>query len=348
MGLSKLSLGSGKNMVLNPGQVLQNGRYTIERELGQDLYSISYLARGADDQRWVIKILNPAVLKTLSAEEQNRLQARFSREATALAACSDRSRYIVKVRPPFPKDNITCLPFEYPGGTRLQDRSQPILKEETALEYIRQLGEAVEILHSKDLVHRDICPAKISLRIRDGKAEAVLTDFDLAMDCDTELSKTRSQERTDGFSAIELYSRGKPVGPYTDVYSLAATLYEMLTGIVPVKADSRQIHGTPLESPQNRNPEISSKVTKAILAGMEIQPEKRPQTVSAWLKQLGLKEKPYNLSEKSSINWTKWGAIWAGIGVGVAILGIMITIWLTPKSPPKQTPTSTPTSPQTL
>ena len=370
-----------KGMALTPGQVLQNGRYTIDRELRRDLYSISYLARGSDGQPWVIKILDPAVLVVLSAEEQSRLQEMFMKEAMTLAACTDRSPYIVKVRPPFVENNVgyqlkrenlmtkgswftrvladlrghfippyvgshnvMCLPFEYPGGTSLQDRSQRILKEETALEYIRQLSEAVEILHSQGLVHRDIRPANIFLRIQDNKAEAVLTDFDLVMDSDTVLSKTRTKERTDGFAPIELYSSGKPIGSYTDVYSLAATLYEMLTGTTPVSAESRKVDKTPLESPQVKNPEISGRVAKAILAGMEIWPEQRPKTLQAWLKQLGLGETSGQGSVvEPEVNWGKWGVIWA------VIIGIFAAIpaWLAlkpePVPPTQPTPTTQPT-----
>ena len=243
--------------------------------------------------------------------------------------------------------NLLCLPFEYLGSTSLHDRSQPILKEKTALEYIRQLSEAVEILHSHGLVHRDIRPANIFLRIEDDKAEAVLTDFDLVMDFNAELSRTRTQDRADGFTPIELYSRGQPVGPYTDVYSLAATLYEMLTGTTPVSAESRQVDRTPLESPQVKNPEISGRVAKAILAGMEILPEKRPQTLQAWLQQLGEASDPKASGQDSvvkpeAVNWSKWGVIWAAIGL---IIGIFAAIpaWLAlkPEAAPPNPPTPT-------
>ncbi len=335
-------------MALTPGQVLQKGKYTIDRELRRDWYSISYLAQGSDGHRWVIKILDPAVLAGLSEEEQSRLHNRFMKEAMTLATCTDRSPYIVKVQPAFMENNLLCLPFEYPGGTSLHDRSQPMLKEETALEYIRQLSEAVEVLHSQGLVHRDIRPANIFLRIQDDKAEAVLTDFDLVMDFNAELSRTCTQDRADGFTPIELYSRGQPVGPYTDVYSLAATLYEMLTGTTPVSAESRQADKTPLESPQVKNPEISGRVAKAILAGMEILPEKRPQTLQAWLQQLGEASDPKapdpgRVVTPEAVNWSKWGVIWA------VIIGIFAAIpaWLAlkpeaaPPNPP--TPTTQPT-----
>ena len=95
-----------KGMALTPGQVLQNGKYTIDRKLRRDWYSISYLSQGSDGHRWVIKILDPAVLRMLNAEEQNRLQSRFMKEAMTLATCTDRSPYIVKVQPAFMENNL--------------------------------------------------------------------------------------------------------------------------------------------------------------------------------------------------------------------------------------------------
>jgi eukaryotic-like serine/threonine-protein kinase len=216
-------------MSLKPGQNLLNGKYVIERELGRGRFSITYLAKRSDDERCVIKVLDPQAVTVLTPGERDRLETMFWQEAVKLAQCSG-TPHIVKVAMPFKEEAVTCLPMEYVDGNSLGDRSQRILLEPTALEYVRQIGEALTVVHGHKLVHRDIRPANIFLRIRDGKAEAVLTNFELTVDFDAEQSRTRKQECTDGFSPIELYSRGKPMGAYTDVYSLAATLYELLTG----------------------------------------------------------------------------------------------------------------------
>ena len=140
------------------------------------------------------------------------------------------------------------------------------------------------------------------------------------MDVDAVLSQTRKNECRQGFSPLELYSRGKAVGAYTDVYGLAATLYELLTGEVPVSAFERQVNGKNLVSPQVKNPNISGKTTKAILAGMELLPEKRPQSVQAWLEKLNLKETSDRTGSTGRVNWGKWGTIWGFVGVVLAVL----------------------------
>jgi serine/threonine protein kinase len=306
-------------MELAVGDSLQRGKYTIEGLLGQGRFAKTYLARRSDGERRVIKVLNEEILAGLDAAECDRLKNLFWQEANILARCDGQSPYIVRIDTPFEKDGMPCLPLEYVGGTSLAKRAQQILPEPIALEYIRQIGEAVKVLHGEQLVHRDIRPDNIFLRDCDGRVEAVLTDFGLALEFDTELSRTRTQERIKGFSALELFTSGQSVGPYTDVYSLAATLYEMLTGEVPVSADERKARGTPLVTPQQKNPEISAKTVNAILKGLELEREKRPQSVVAWLQALGIAE----VSEpptKQLIDWAKWGVIWAAAAVIVSVL----------------------------
>jgi eukaryotic-like serine/threonine-protein kinase len=336
-------------MTLNPGQSLQNGKYTIERELGRGRFGITYLAKRSDGERWVIKILNPDVLAALNADERDRLETKFWNEAVSLAQCVGIP-HIVQAERPFKEGAVVCLPMEYVGGESLADRPQKILLETTTLEYVRQIGEALEVVYKKTgLVHCDIRPANILLRLRDSRVDAVLIDFGLALSFDAELTRTRTQERSDGFSPIELYARGQPVGPYTDVYSLAATLYELLTGEVPVSAGDQKLTGAKLSSPQVWNSAISAQTTKAILAGMKLMPDERPQSVKDWLKLLAVENPVLTTTLGSNVNWTKWQTYWGAAGVLVALVGVLVALfvgipaWLVLKTPEKTPfPTASP------
>ncbi|MBE9113150.1 serine/threonine protein kinase [Nodosilinea sp. LEGE 07298] len=325
---------------------LQNGKYILERELGRGRFAISYLAKRSDGERWVIKVLNPQVLAGLNAIERDRQETLFWQEAVKLAKCSG-TPHIAKVEIPFKEGDLICLPVEYLDGNSLADRSERQLLEQNALTYIRQIGKALTVVHQQGLVHRDICPANIYLRLRRGQVDAVLTNFELAVDSDTELSRTREQELTDGFSPIELYARGQAIGPYTDVYSLAATLYELLTGEVPCSAKARQVNGQALLSPQNKNPDISGKTTKMILAGLELKPEKRPQSIQNWLSRLDAEINQPKPLHSSSVDWSKWQAIWAAAAVIVALLIGGIPLWHRPdiQTSPQQPPVQSPSQP---
>lgn len=311
--------------VLNSGQTLLKGQYTVERELGRGQFAISYLARRTNGERWVIKVLDPKVLADLDPTERDRRETLFWQEAIKLARCSG-TPHIAKVEMPFKEGKLVCLPVEYMDCRSLAERPQAILAEQTALEYIQQIGDALTVVHKQGLVHRDIRPANIYLRIHKTQAQAVLTNFQLAVDNDSELSQTRKQELTDGYSPVELYASGKRIGPYTDVYSLAATLYDLLTGEVPYSAEVRLVNKHVLPSPQLKNPDISGKTTKAIFKGMELLPKNRPQSVESWLTLLKHKEA---LPQKESfVNWSKWQAIWTAAAVIVPLLLGGVAIWI--------------------
>lgn len=311
--------------VLNEKQLLKNGKYRIERPLSPGRFTVSYVARRSDGERWVIKVLNPQLLASLSPEERNRQETLFWQEAVKLSKCSGNP-HIAKVGMPFKEGEFICLPTEYLDGNSLAERSERKLLESTALDYIRQIGEALTLVHAQGLVHRDIRPGNIYLRIRQGKVEAVLTNFGLAVNTDTELSRTRRHELTDGFSPIELYSgfqkSGNLIGARTDVYSLAATLYELLTGETPCSVEDRKLNGQPLASPQSKNSAISGKTNDAILQGMNILPEKRPRSVQQWLSKLKVKNenKERRPKQEKSVDWGKWQTIVAIIAIVASLI----------------------------
>jgi eukaryotic-like serine/threonine-protein kinase len=333
-------------MVLQDGDKLQSGKYTVEKYLGQGRFAITYLADKSDGERRVIKILNPQVLTELALlapPEADRLRGQFWKEAVNLARCNG-SRHIVKVDTPFEENGVYYLPMEYIEGNSLADRNPKIMSEELALRYIRQVGEALALVHANGLIHCDIRPANIFLRSRDGVQEAVLADFGLALDFDAKLSQTRERERMDGFSAPELYTKDQSMGAYTDVYSLAATLHDLVTGVPPIGVNKRS-RDVELESPRVKNPDVSVVTAKAILRGLEMRPESRSDSVAAWLAMLpGANVVSTEGQKKSRINWqTFWmagGVVVAFLALIVAALGI-VPGWLTWLEMKPSTPTKT-------
>lgn len=255
---------------------MQDGKYTIEQELGEGGFGITYRARDNNGRYVVIKTLNDRVQRR---PDFAKFQQDFLNEALRLARCSHPQ--IVQVDEVIQEGQLWCIVMQYIDGENLGTRieNQGALSEAEALRYIQQIGEALTVVHNNGLLHRDVKPQNIMLR---GKSEAVLIDFGIAREFTPNLTQTHTQMLSDGFAPIEQYDKRTKRGAYTDVYALAATLYYVLTVEVPTIAPLRAI-GTLLEPPKQINPSISDKVNQAILRGMEIKPEDRPQSMQEWL-----------------------------------------------------------------
>jgi WD40 repeat protein/predicted Ser/Thr protein kinase len=268
-------------MVWHPGQRLFGGRYILERRLGEGGIGLTYLAKNEHGELRVIKTLKEEILNNPAWKpHRDKLRLDFRDEAVRLAVC--RHPHIVQIENIFDEGNMPCIVMEYIEGEDLGKRLRRlgVLSESEALLYIRQISEAVTIIHRKGLLHRDIKPRNIM--IRSGKSEAVLIDFGIAREFIPNVIQKHTVYRTPGFAPPEQYELEAPRGEYIDVYGLAATLYSLVTGVVPTSAEERR-HSIPLEPPQNYNPNLSNRVNYLILRGMELQPKSRPQTVQEWL-----------------------------------------------------------------
>ncbi|MDJ0798409.1 MAG: serine/threonine-protein kinase [Calothrix sp. MO_167.B12] len=271
-------------MVWTLPKQLHGGKYTAESILGQGRFGITYLATDEQGNRIVIKTLDDDLR---NQPDFNRLQEKFVQEAFKLAKCQ-HPNIVRLLENPFQEGDLWCLAMEYIAGIDLTHRSHNILTEEEALHYIQQIGEALTVVHENNLVHRDVKPANIV--ITSGKPKAVLIDFGLARGFDSRrLSVSNLETEAEaGYTPPELYSRTVELGAYTDVYSLAATLYNLLTGQKPISAKERLQNNAPLAAPKELNSQISNKVNRGILWAMDLKPENRPQSIQQWLDSLGL------------------------------------------------------------
>jgi serine/threonine protein kinase len=173
-----------------------------------------------------------------------------------------------------------------------------ILSETEALNYIRQVGEAVIVVHGKGLLHRDIKPQNIMVR---DNQDAVLIDFGLARGFIPDRTQQMTCELTHGFAPLEQYAETGRFAEYTDVYALAATLYYLLTITPPTPAYLRASN-YPLKPPYQINPNISDAVHQAIMKGMEMDVTNRPHSVQKWLAML---PQPINLISAKGVDYGK-------------------------------------------
>ncbi|NET58705.1 MAG: protein kinase [Symploca sp. SIO2E6] len=268
-------------MVWQAGQKLQDGKYTIEKELGQGGFGITYLVKDKQGHQLVVKTLNNYLRRQLDFAK---FEQDFLNEALRLAKF--RHPHIVRVDEVIQEGDRWCMVMEYIDGEDLAHLvwQQGVLSESEALRYMQQLGEALTMVHNHGLLHRDLKP--LNIMVRKNLVDAVLIDFGIAREFSPNLTQTHTQSLSDGFAPIEQYDWRAKRGAYTDVYALAATLYALLTGEMPLPSPVRAF-GTRLDSPQQLNHNISDRVNRAILTGMAMKPEDRPQSVREWLAMLG-------------------------------------------------------------
>lgn len=259
------------------GKTLQGGKYTLEQELGRGGFGITFRA----NHRYLGQ---PVVIKTLNESLRNHpnfaeFDRKFQDEARRLASCVHPN--IVRVSDFFVEDGQPYMVMDYIAGQDLGDVVLPNkpLPENLAISYITQIGAAVKAVHQKGLLHRDIKPQNIILR--QNTQEVVLIDFGIAREFTPGATQSHTNMVSDGYAPPEQYFAQGKYTPATDVYGLAATLYTLLTGQVPVAVILRT--SQPMPSPRDLQPQVSPTVSQAVMRGMTVEAQNRPATVDEWL-----------------------------------------------------------------
>lgn len=294
-------------MQIRGGSELQNGKYRIIRVLGQGGFGITYLVENTYfDKKVAIKEFFPKdfcvrdntrhlTLCTQDNEEAvAKLKNRFLKEAKNIAKLDHPG--IVKIHDIFEENNTVYYVMDYIEGENLNEivkRDGP-LSEPKAVEYIKKVGEALEYIHSRNMSHFDVKPANIVIRKKDDSP--VLIDFGLSKQYDMygDATSTLMHGVSHGYSPIELYNSG-PIttfSPQTDVYSMSATFYFLLTGTVPPNASTVLENGIKIPSC------ISGGNKKAIQKAMSVARNSRPEGVKEFLRLLSM---PKNKEPKRNI-----------------------------------------------
>ncbi|HEY9837575.1 MAG TPA: serine/threonine-protein kinase [Vampirovibrionales bacterium] len=285
-------------MAWQPGEKLLNGKYTIKSQLGQGGFGITYLARDDRDRPFAIKTLGR---KARFIQELAKYKEEFLKEADCLSRCIHPS--IVRLEEVIDTESLCCIVLEYIDGTPLAQlvKQKGRLSEREALFYTYQIADALSLVHQQGFLHRDVKPMNIVLRKE--RSDAVLIDFGLAQEFSQDGVEIHPKQGSRGFAPLEQYDLRALRGAYTDVYGLAATLYALLTAKVPASASSRdrswvKTQTDPLIPPQTLNQTVSDRVNTAILKGLALVPENRPQSIEAWLELLS--DGPGDLSPESA------------------------------------------------
>ena len=263
------------------GHKLNKGKFIVEQLLGGGGFGVTFKVRDIrSDQFFAIKTLN---YQRQQQENFEQLQIKFINEIIAIANC--RHPNIVRVYPQvFQEEGLWCMVMDYIEGEDLAEYldTKGRFDEQEAIDLITKVGNALSYVHQQGFLHRDIKPGNILLRKSD--LSPVLIDFGLAREYTPGSLRSMTNAKTECYAPIEQYKRTGNFGAWTDVYALAATLYALVTRELPLPAQFRAY--APLPPPQQHNPDLSDRVNAAILKGMELKPENRPQSVAEWLELL--------------------------------------------------------------
>jgi serine/threonine protein kinase len=294
---------------LKSGTVLRN-RYEILALIGQGGMGAVYKAadRRLPGRLCAVKEIWPP--PGLSAEALALTRGQFLREASTLARLDHPNLPKVSdyfTLPPSGEskpdaNGSTSLPasrdylvMDYVPGQDLQQvvqkarREGQFLDEEGVLGWMVQLCEALTYLHSQvpAVLHRDIKPANVKLT-PDGRIK--LVDFGLVKPLDPDDPRTLTGLRGIGslpYTPMEQYAGELGhTDTRSDLYSLGATLYHLLTGHPPASAQDRFLDPETLLLPRQVNPAISPAVAQAVLAALALHPKERPESVAAWSRML--------------------------------------------------------------
>lgn len=266
------------------------GRYQIERLLGQGAMGSVYLARDPQlDRAVAIK-----TVRKLDLEEQRLAMflERFKNEARAAARLSHPS--IVAVYDVGEDEAVgPYLVFEYVAGSTLKQivRGRGPLPPADTVKLGRQIAAALDTAHAAGVIHRDIKPDNILVS---AAGDAKLADFGVARVPDAALTKEGQFLGTPCYAAPETLSGGS-YGPHSDLFSFAAVLYEVVSGMRAFPGDDaisvahHVVHDEP-EVPSKAAPSarIPKEVDRVLMRGLSKEVEARYKSASALVEALRL------------------------------------------------------------
>lgn len=210
------------------------GRYLIERRIGKGAMGAVYLAKDPRINRSVAVKAIP-IEKEFEDDELKEARLRFFREAESAGRLTHPN--IITVFDAGEDKGLAYIAMEYVPGIALRDFTDPkrLLAPKRALDLAASTAEALDYAHNQGVIHRDIKPANLLYNPKEGSLK--ITDFGVARLTDNNRTKTGIVLGTPIYMSPEQLGAEKLTG-LSDLFSLGVTLYELLIGEVPFKADN--------------------------------------------------------------------------------------------------------------
>lgn len=285
-----------RNLPLPAGFKLEE--YCIERMISHGGFSIVYLGKDAAGMDVAIKEYlpnfislrggvdpQPTVQDTHRSAFNHGLRS-FFEESRALASLNHPN--VVRVLNFFRANGTAYLVMQFEHGRTLHQhmsKHKGALREHFVRSLFGRLLNGLREVHSHKLLHLDIKPANIYLRY-DGSP--VLLDFGAARQVIGEDSPSLRSVHTPGFSAPEQHDKDIPLGPWTDIYAVGASLYACLGGKSPVSVRERMENDTLVSAVHAFSGRYSRQLLETVDQCLRLDHLKRPQSVLALQKLLAM------------------------------------------------------------
>ena len=280
---------------LKPGTIL-DGKYLVGEMLGQGGFGITYI--GFDlllEQKVAIKEYYPMSTGMVSRENSTTVVwssavmqksgmekgfDSFLKEARKMAKLGGIPG-VVGVKSVFIQNETAYIVMDFIEGETLLKKLQREgpMDYGTCISLMTPIMQALAEVHKHGIIHRDISPDNIMVQ-SDGKL--ILLDLGAAKDLDIQGKDGNVQSSQmvakHGFSPVEQYGQAGKIGPWTDVYAMAATIYYCCTGVLPPSATDRMIEDT-----LTCRPRLTKEEFDVLAFCMSVLPQKRPQNMDALL-----------------------------------------------------------------
>ena len=211
---------------------------------------------------------------------ETEVRVRFEREALAAARLS-RERHVVTVFDVGEHGGRPLIVMEFVEGGSVHDRlARGPIPREQALDWLDQVGQALDRAHASGIVHRDVKPANLLL---DAEGHIRVTDFGIASAAGLDtLTLPGTVLGTAGYLSPE-QARGEPATPASDRYSLGVIAFELLTGRRPFEGDTPATQAfahvnAPVPSAEELAPSLPRGVDAVLARALAKEPSERPST----------------------------------------------------------------------
>lgn len=282
--------------VLQPGARLQNGKYVLLEVFGQGPFTISYLARQTLLGKKVIineffllehcsRSENMVVNEGISENIFSTFKDNWLEEPILLSKYIGNEHFVT-VLDSFEENGTAYYVTEYINEEDLRTftLSQPDkhLDEAQAVNLITQIAAGLSILHENNICHLHLSPIKVLV---DKNGKAVIFSVGIARNkIPVEVIPDVLVLTKPGYTSPELYRRDLDYGVFSDIYSVGAIFYFLLTGKDPIAAPDRS--NKPLGEPRSLNPSVSQRTNSAVMKAMAMNPGDRYQNLKDFLDDL--------------------------------------------------------------